>query len=153
MRMNIGSGGLAIGAGALLSAMIGLNSQLAVYSSPAAASWVAHGIGTIAAGVLLRGLCFFGQQSAVSSGQPAPWWAWLGGIPGAMTVLLAAITVNSPLALSGSLALMLLGQMLFGMATDVCGGFGMDKRRLTPRDGGALLCVLAGTLLLIMAGR
>lgn len=78
-----------------------------------------------------------------------PRWAYLGGLPGALTVVLAAITVNSPLALSGSLALMLTGQVLFGMLADSCGWFGSLKRRLSLNDIVATLLILCGCALLI----
>lgn len=42
-----------------------------------------------------------------------------GGIPGALTVLLAAIAVNSPLELAGTLGLMLTGQIVFGLIADL----------------------------------
>lgn len=78
-----------------------------------------------------------------------PRWAYLGGIPGALTVVVAAITVNSPLALAGSLALMLTGQVLFGMLSDSRGWFGVIQRRLRTNDIIATLLILAGCALLI----
>lgn len=50
-----------------------------------------------------------------------------GGIPGALTVLLAAIAVNSPLELAGTLGLMLTGQIVFGLIADLRGWFGVIK--------------------------
>ncbi len=76
-----------------------------------------------------------------------PFWAYLGGIPGAATVVLAAITVNSPLGLSGSLALIMAGQVLFGLSCDALGLFGLTKRSLTLKDGVTLLLMTAGCLL------
>ncbi|MBP1130974.1 transporter family-2 protein [Serratia sp. PL17] len=141
---------LALAAGALLALMIGINSLLASFNSPLFASWVAHGVGAITAWLLLLLLRWRTPRSA-SSLPPAsvPRWAYLGGIPGALTVVLAAITVNSPLALSGSLALMLTGQVLFGMVSDSCGWFGVIKRRLSVNDVIATLLILSGCALLI----
>lgn len=140
---------LALTAGALLALMISVNSELASYNRPLFASWVAHGVGAIAAWLLLQMLPF--HRTPLSSGAvvAAPRWAYLGGIPGALTVVVAAITVNSPLALSGSLALMLTGQVLFGMLSDSRGWFGVIKRRLRANDIIATLLILFGCALLI----
>ncbi|MDT3249825.1 DMT family transporter [Serratia sp. root2] len=140
---------LALSAGALLALMISVNSVLASYNSPLFASWVAHGVGAIAAWLLLQLLLFRRKPLSSAVAVVAPRWAYFGGIPGALTVVVAAITVNSPLALSGSLALMLTGQVLFGMLSDGCGWFGVMKRRLRANDIIATLLILFGCGLLI----
>ncbi|XLM20076.1 DMT family transporter, partial [Chromobacterium piscinae] len=78
-----------------------------------------------------------------------PRWAYLGGMPGALVVALAAITVNSPLAMSGTLALGMAGQLLFGLLSDHFGGFGMPRRPLRLNDALALLLALSGCAVLI----
>ncbi|KYQ96473.1 hypothetical protein AWY96_24345 [Serratia plymuthica] len=138
---------LALTAGALLALMISVNSVLASYNSPLFASWVAHGVGAIAAWLLL--LLLLRRRTPLSPATAPPRWAYLGGIPGALTVVVAAITVNSPLALAGSLALMLTGQVLFGMLSDSRGWFGAIQRRLRTNDIIATLLILAGCALLI----
>lgn len=148
MREHFSHPLLALTAGALLALMISINSVLASYNSPLLASWVAHGIGAITAWLLLLLLNRRPPKSSPSS-VTVPRWAYFGGIPGALTVVLAAITVNSPLALSGSLALMLTGQVLFGMLSDSCGWFGVMKRRLNANDIIATLLILSGCALLI----
>lgn len=94
---------MAFVAGGLLALMIQLNSQLASAGSPLLASWIAHGTGALTA--LLLWLFMGRRKAAPSPGGPEqnkqpkrtlPLWAWLGGLPGAMTVILAAICVNSP---------------------------------------------------------
>ncbi|HDL8055961.1 TPA: DMT family transporter [Yersinia enterocolitica] len=143
---------LSLVSGALLTTMIMTNSYLARYNSPLFASWLAHGSGAIVAWMSLmvamsrwRGKL---QQEIVSSGA---WWRHLGGIPGALTVLLAAITVNGPLALSGTLALMLTGQIIFGLLSDSRGWFGVIKHAFVSRDFIAILLVLTGSAILIFA--
>ncbi|MGL6582984.1 DMT family transporter, partial [Aeromonas caviae] len=78
-----------------------------------------------------------------------PPWAWLGGLPGALTVVLAALCLNSPLGMAGTLALLLLGQLLFGALCDGLGWLGLARRRPRERrarrlagDGRRLLIVL-----------
>ncbi|CAI0940971.1 Uncharacterized protein conserved in bacteria [Serratia liquefaciens] len=148
MRERFSDPLLALGAGALLALMIAINSLLASYNSPLLTSWLAHGMGAITAWLLLLLLNRRTPRRAASSAR-TPRWAYLGGLPGALTVVLAAITVNSPLALSGSLALMLTGQVLFGMLADSCGWFGSLKRRLSLNDIVATLLILCGCALLI----
>lgn len=138
---------LALTAGALLALMISVNSGLASFNSPLFASWVAHGVGAFAAWLLLQLL--LRRRTPPCSATPPPRWAYLGGIPGALTVVVAAITVNSPLALAGSLALMLTGQVLFGMLSDSRGWFGVIQRRLRTNDIIAALLILSGCALLI----
>lgn len=143
----------ALAAGALLAVMIACNGLLARHSAPVFASWVAHGTGAAAALLLVAGWSrIFGRREAAPQ-QKGPAWAYLGGVPGALTVVLAAITTNGPLALSGTIAFMLVGQVFFGMAVDRTGLFGMARRRLTGADLRAAGLVLAGSILLVAGGR
>jgi bacterial/archaeal transporter family-2 protein len=145
---------LALAAGVVLAMMIDRNSVLARHSSPLFASWAAHGIG--AAASLLFVMAWAIASRRVRGGLPAspargPLWAYFGGIPGAMTVLLAAITVNGPLGLAGTLALMLVGQMIFGMVADGLGWLGMARRTFTRRDVLAAASVVAGSAMIILS--
>ncbi|MFZ4832241.1 DMT family transporter [Rouxiella sp. Mn2063] len=142
---------LAVGAGVLLTAMITTNSYLATWSSPLLASWFAHGSGALVAWVLLmlrfRTTRVF--QAAPEASKP-PKWSYLGGIPGAFTVLLAAIAVNSPLQLAGTLALMMTGQIIFGLLADLRGWFGVIKCRFSALDLLSVALILCGSALLII---
>ena len=82
--------------------------------------------------------------------EAAPPWAWLGGLPGALTVVLAALCLNSPLGMAGTLALLLLGQLLFGALCDGLGWLGLARRRPSGKDALAALLVLAGALLIVL---
>ncbi len=146
---------LGLSAGAFLALMINFNSLLAKQSSPLFASWVAHGVGALVA--LSFVMIFSKKNSSVpnkseSSLLERRFWTYLGGIPGAFTVILAAITVNSALGFSGALALMLVGQIFFGILTDFLGFFGCAKRKLTLNDFLVVLSVLAGSWLIIFFG-
>jgi transporter family-2 protein len=137
---------LALAAGAMLAWMIHCNSQLAAHSGPLQASWLAHGLGALTALALWRAASGRGRHAA---GRP-PRWSYLGGLPGALTVALAAVAVNSPLALAGTLALAIAGQLLFGL---LCERFGLlaARRALTIHDALAVLLVLGGCSVLIFA--
>lgn len=146
---------LALAAGALLAVMIDLNSLLAAHSTPVFASWIAHGVGSIAALILIGLSSRFARGANDGSGlqrTPAPLWAYLGGVPGALTVVLAVITVNSSLALSGTLALMLVGQVAFGMISDRLGLLGVARRKFSPNDGFVVLSILSGSGILLFSG-
>ncbi|MCV9878110.1 DMT family transporter [Brenneria izbisi] len=141
---------LAVGAGVLLTTMITTNSYLSTWNSPLIASWFAHGSGAIVAWVLMMR---FGKVQTAHShstqGKP-PHWSYLGGIPGALTVFLAAIAVNSPLELAGTLGLMLTGQIIFGLLSDLRGWFGVIKCRFSLLDLVSVMLILCGSALLII---
>ncbi|MEX2980851.1 DMT family transporter [Streptomyces sp. C36] len=149
---------LGIAAGALLALMIHYNSLLAEHTTPTFASWTAHGLGAVVALllVLLTGARLSRRRRADGEERSAPTrvprWVYLGGIPGAFTVILAAVTVNGSLSLSGTIAMMLVGQIVFGLVSDHFGLFNSPKRRIVPMDGLVALCVLAGSALIIFGG-
>ena len=144
--------GLAILAGGSLAVMIDWNSALARYSNPLFASWTAHGIGAASSAAGALGLAAARHDApAATIDRRGPLWERLGGIPGALTVLLAAITVNGPLGLPGTIALLLVGQIVFGIAADAFGWFGLQRRRPTRRLLASLALVLAGAALVIGA--
>lgn len=144
---------LAIAGGLLLALMINYNSLLASRTTPVFASWVAHGLGAAGAAVLV--MLYAGirrpAEAAPRRARPAL-WLYAGGIPGAFTVILAAITVNSPLTLSGAIAFMLVGQVIFGIVSDRFGLFRTPRRRIVVTDILGALAVLTGSALIIFGG-
>ena|SRR3990167_5721836 len=145
---------LAIIAGVLLALMIDCNSLLASFTSSVQGAWIAHGVGMFTSVVLIVMLTRFlsPRLNLTASSQPrqkSPIWSYFGGVPGAMTVVLAAITVNNGLGLSASLALMLVGQILFGFACDVFGWFGVRKRSLNWQDLLVVSLILIGSVFII----
>ena len=83
-------------------------------------------------------------------GGTAPAWAYLGGLSGAVTVMLSSLAANTALALSGTLALGLVGQAAFGLAADRWGLLGLPRRRATPRGLLSLALILGGSAALIL---
>lgn len=142
---------IAFGTGGLLALMVQFNGALAHYGNSLFSSWTAHATGTIAA--LLFLLILPRRRASSEPRPPAPFWAYLGGLSGAATVVLSSMAVNSPAGLPGTLALGLAGQLVFGLVADGWGLFGLPKRRITIRDFTALALVLAGSLLILLAGR
>ena len=140
---------IAFGTGGLLTLMVLFNGQLAAHGTAMFASWTAHGTGTIAALVFL--LILQRRKRSPIIGQ-APAWSFLGGASGALTVVLTSVTVNTALALSGTLALGLVGQVGFGLVADRFGLFGLPRRRPTLHDLAALTLICGGSLLIIFSG-
>ncbi len=85
-------------------------------------------------------------------GPAVPLWAYLGGLSGAVTVVLTGYTMNTALALTGTLALGLAGQVAFSLAADRWGLFGLPRRRPTARDLAAVALITAGSLAIIFSG-
>lgn len=145
---------LAFSGGILLTLMIDFNSQMAEYTSPVFASWIAHGIGSISSFIIFniihRLLKKNSDVEIKNTIRKSSLWTYLGGIPGAMAVILAAITVNSELGLAGALALMLVGQVIFGVISDHFGLFGSLKRSIAFTDFVVVGCVLVGSWLIIL---
>lgn len=147
---------LAMGAGLLLALMINFNSLLAEETTPVFASWVAHGVGAAAAFIVVvvfsRLVRPAGGDAPPRTAARPPLWYYLGGLPGALAVVLAAITVNSSLNLSGSIAAMLFGQVTFGIVSDRFGLFRTPKRSIGAVDVWAAAAVLGGSALIIFGG-
>jgi len=142
----------AFASGGLLTFAVFINAEAGRYGGALYSSWLAHGTGTVAA-VIVLGLLWFRDKAAVTAVRnKAPLWAYLGGISGAATVMLTSTAVNTPLALAGTLALGLAGQVAFSLAADKWGLFGLPSRRLTVRDAGAVVLITAGSLIMVFFG-
>ena len=135
---------MAFGSGGLLTLMIFFNGSMAAASGPLWSSLAAHATGSVAAIALVLVL----KRRPVTSS--APLWAYAGGFAGAVTVMLSSVAVNTVLALSGTIALGLLGQVGFSLASDRWGLFGLPKRRNSAREltGGALILLGCGAIIL-----
>ncbi|WP_329114847.1 DMT family transporter [Streptomyces sp. NBC_01465] len=148
---------LAVAGGVLLTLMTQFNGELAHHSTAVYAAWAAHAIGALVAFALVAATARTLRKPPPDAGAPpgeeqgrTPLWFYLGGIPGAVVVILSAIAVNSSLELSGTIALMLTGQVLFGIAGDRLGLLRIPKRRITAMDLATAGCVLAGSVLIVV---
>ncbi|MDJ0756404.1 MAG: DMT family transporter [Ardenticatenaceae bacterium] len=140
----------AVGSGGLLALMIFLNGELARYTSPTWSSFIAHFVGIFGSWLLWKLIVRNKNIWPYSSGTPL--WAYLGGVGGALIVVVANITVNSSLGLVGSLSLMILGQACLAMLFDLTGWFSFEKRKLMLADVLQVICIVAGSILIIWSG-
>lgn len=142
----------ALAAGALLGLMIFCNGELARFTNPTLSSLAAHGIGSVVAWILWK--TFFAPRKQIFPlDRKVPWAFYLAGVPGALTVILASRTVNSEIGFAGSIALIILGQVAFGIVVDIFGLFSMNRRTLTVVDFGQLFFTMTGTAILIFFAR
>lgn len=145
----------AFGSGGLLTMAVFVNGEAGRYGGALFSSWLAHGVGTVVAMLILAMLWRSQRREAAiarASAGPIPPWAYLGGVFGAITVMLTSEAVNSPLALAGTLALGLAGQVTLSLAADFLGLLGLPRRKLDLRDAGAVILIAAGSLLIILFG-
>lgn len=138
----------AFATGGLLSLMVWFNGTLAVTGTLLFASWVPHVTGSILAILVLLIM----RPAKVQPSVTPPWWAYLGGISGALTVMLTSATMKTALAISGTIALGLAGQMIFSLVADKWGMLGLPQRNPTRRDLTALGLIMAGSVILIFFG-
>ncbi|WP_416407118.1 DMT family transporter [Agrobacterium rosae] len=142
----------AFASGCLLTLMVHFNGMLAHFGNALFSSSTAHGTGTVAALIYLAIL--YRKPKGDQPRKPkAPLWAYFGGVVGAAIVMLTSSAVNSPLALSGTIALGLGGQVIFSLLADLWGLFGMPQRRPDARDLCAVALILGGSALIILVGR
>jgi transporter family-2 protein len=140
---------LALGSGGLLTLMVLFNGTMGLATTPIFSSLAAHATGTVAAALILATR----HSTHAPNATPAPVWAYLAGLSGALTVVLTSTTVNTPLALGGTIALGLAGQSAFALAADRWGWFGLPRRRPGLADYLGAALVLAGSALIIFGGR
>lgn len=143
----------ALATGSLLTFMLLSNSTMAAHTTPLYSSLVAHGVGSVVAVIALavlwrvRGT----EKDRTALKRHAPFWAYLAGISGAATVLVTSEAANSPLALTGTLALGIAGQVALALCFDLFGGMGIARRRPGARELLSLAAIVCGTLLIIFS--
>jgi bacterial/archaeal transporter family-2 protein len=88
-------------------------------------------------------------QESNNKPQKRSWWLYLGGIPGAFTVILATMAINGGIPLSSTISLGLVGQLLFGFVSDHFGLFGSQKRKMTRSSLYISALIISGCFLII----
>ena len=143
---------LAVVAGGLSAVQTTVNGELGTaLGSSLGASLASFLVGSAALLLLNAAVAVRGRLTAPGVWAAPPWWGWAGGLMGATFVVVNA--VDAPLlGTSLTVSVVLLGQIVAGLAVDHTGILGAARRPLSaPRIGGALL-VLAGILLIRLGG-
>ncbi len=130
--------------GAFLALQAPTNAALArSLGSPVNAALVSFAVGT--AGLLLAA-ALLGVRPEAAGVRAAPWWAWLGGLYGA--VLVAATAYAAPrLGVAPALTLVVAGQFVVAVALDHFGALGLAARPISASKLAGLGLIAAGVLL------
>ncbi|WP_336485711.1 DMT family transporter [Methylobacterium nigriterrae] len=123
-----------------------LNANLRVALNSAAWSgFVSYLVGVVCMGLLALALRDLVPQASLAA--RIPWWAWSGGLFGAIFIGLAIVLVPQ-LGAAAFIALLVTGQMLASVAFDHFGWMGLAQRPLgLPRLAG--IALLIGGVVLI----
>ena len=135
---------LALLAGGMVALQAPTNVLLArAGGSPLLAALISFAVGTAA---LLAAWLVAGPRPGMAPFAALPWYAWLGGLYGAVFVAIAAFAAPR-LGLATLITLGIAGQIVVALALDHVGAFGLPRAGISPmRLAGALL-VVAGVVL------
>lgn len=134
----------AVLAGAMLPLQAVFNARLG--QSVGSVFWAA-GFSAALSSVLLCGAGLVSTGSAPRTNDLAalPFWAWIGGICGVVT--LAGVTVAAPrIGAGGTIALVVAGQVIFSLALDHFGFSGLVPQPLNLQRALAASLLLSGAL-------
>lgn len=131
--------------GVLLAVTIVQNGDLALYMGNYHATVLVHIVGLVM--VLLLVLV---KREKIALDRATPWYGYFGGVLGVLTVLGCNLTFAT-LGVSVSVAMMLLGQTLMGVAVDQFGLFGAERRPFKPRHAFSFALIIAGVVIMLIA--
>ncbi|KAJ2814936.1 hypothetical protein GGI24_006218 [Coemansia furcata] len=128
-----------------------VNGSLSTHVSGSFASWLSFGVGSMLLGIYFlldtRGGKAIEWKNAAKT---APWWAWLGGVPGAAFVLIITLLIpyRGAAVVSG---ITICSQMVVSLLVDSFAFFGCVHRPATiPRLLG--ICLMVAGVLLVALG-
>jgi len=144
------SRGLAVLLGAAAGCLVGMqapiNSRLGKAVGSVQAASFSFLVGTIAlvaiAAVVRGGLGNLGHVGR------APWWAWIGGLLGAVYVTVALVAVRT-LGASGLTAVVITGQLVISVVIDRFGLLGVARQHVGAQRIVGLVLLAAGVLLVV----
>ena len=111
--------------------------------SPVNAAFVSFAIGTVALGVLALAMQ---ARPDMTAAKALPWYAWVGGLYGAVFVVAATWGVPR-LVVALTITLMVAGQLIVSLMLDATGAFGVPKQPLSLSKIAGVALVFAGVVL------
>lgn len=137
---------LAIMAGTLIAAQGIVNGRMATHmGGPLQAALISFSVGWIA--LLAVNLAFGNKLPILHALDVAPWWAWLGGLAGAVVVTLAAFAVPR-IGVAAYVSAFIAGQLTAALLYDHFGLLGQTVREITPLRLLGVLFMGAGVYLI-----
>ncbi|HWO15085.1 MAG TPA: DMT family transporter [Solirubrobacterales bacterium] len=132
-------------AGGLIALQAPINAGLGKATGSLPAALVSFLVGTVALAAIV---VLSGRAGGLSSTFDVSWYYLLGGLLGAIYVANALIAVSA-IGAGGVAAATITGQLVFSVAIDRLGLFGLDEVPLTPERILGVALLLAGTVLVV----
>lgn len=130
--------------GVLTAMQAPTNAKLAAaVGSPINAALVSFAVGSVALVLVALVLRSKPDLAAVKA---LPWYAWIGGLYGAVFVAAAAYAAPR-IGVASTLTLLIAGQLIAAIVIDQIGGFGVPVRTISPARLAGVVLVIAGVLL------
>lgn len=117
--------------------------MMTAVGSPVNAAFVSFAVGTAALGILA---VLLQARPDMAASRALPWYAWVGGLYGAIFVVAAAWGVPR-LGVATTIILMVAGQLLLSVGLDHFGAMGMPKQPISWGRVAGVAMVLAGVLM------
>ncbi|RAK52752.1 DMT family transporter [Phenylobacterium deserti] len=135
---------LVLSAGGLIALQAPTNVMLArAGGSPILAALISFAVGTA---TLLAVALASGSRPAAAPFVGLPWYAWMGGVYGAIYVAIAAYAAPR-IGLASLITIGIAGQIVMAMWLDHVGALGLARHAVSPaRVGGAVLVILGVVL-------
>jgi len=120
------------------------NARLATaVASPVNAAFVSFAVGTAALGILAA---ILHTRPDVTAAKALPWYAWVGGLYGAIFVVAAAWAVPR-LGVATTITLMVAGQLMISLVLDHFGALGVPAAPISLTRLAGVALVIGGVLL------
>ncbi len=137
---------LAVAAGISFVAQGGVNARLrGALGTPNWAALISYAGGTLVMALVV--LALRDPLPSLAAVARSPWWAWLGGLLGAVYVVIIILLLPR-LGAAALLALFVLGQMLASLAFDQIGAFGAPRHPIDALRVAGVLMLVGGVVLI-----
>jgi transporter family-2 protein len=117
--------------------------MMTAVGSPVNAAFVSFAVGTAALGIIAM---ILQARPDLTAARALPWYAWIGGLYGAIFVVAAAWGVPR-LGVALTITLMVAGQLLIGLILDHFGAFGTPQNPISLGRMAGVALVIAGVVM------